>query len=167
MHAVMNLLIVYGLLRYFKWNLCVGSLPNPTGALPVFHHSILCAKSVIQAQSGKESTWYALHNSLSNVTFPWAMHMPCINNHHAGHYQLEMVFVHACLPRLQWVAHCMDLTAFSCFCSKIGLFSNTCTVISTWQNFHVKIFSWTPIKVYLHKHLAHEYFHTQKFLDLQ
>ena len=131
MHAVMYLLIVYGLLRYFKWNLCHGSLPNPTGPLPVVHHSILRTKGVIQARSSKESMWYALHNSLSNVAFPRAIHMPCINIHHAGRYQLEIAFVHACLPRLQWVAHCMDLIAFSCFYSKICLFSNTCTVIST------------------------------------
>ena len=55
------------------------------------------------------------HNSLSNV----AIHIPCVNIHRAGHYQLEMVFMCACLPWLQWVTHRMDLTAFSCFCSKI------------------------------------------------
>ena len=40
-HIVMYLFIVHGLLRYFKKNLHDGSLPNPTGPLPVLHHSIL------------------------------------------------------------------------------------------------------------------------------
>ena len=34
-----------------------------------------------------------VHDSLSNV----AIHMPCINMHLAGQYQLEMVFVHVYL----------------------------------------------------------------------
>ena len=38
MHIVIYLLILHGLLRYFKRNLCDGGLPNPTGRLPVLHH---------------------------------------------------------------------------------------------------------------------------------
>ena len=94
-------------------NLCDGSFPNPTGPLPVFHHSILRAKSKVQAQSDEESTWYTFMQSLSNVAISWAIHMPCINIHHAGHYQLEMVLMRANLPWLQWVTHCMDLPPFT------------------------------------------------------
>ena len=66
-----------------------------------------------------------LYNSLSNVAIPWAIYMPCINRIDcAGHYQLEMVFVCVCLPCLQWVAHCTDLTTFSCFCSEIKKLSS-------------------------------------------
>ena len=43
-----------------------------------------------------------LHNSLSNVAIARDIHMPCINIHPTGRYQLEIVFVHAYL-RLQWV----------------------------------------------------------------
>ena len=68
--------------------------------------------------------------------------------------------------QLQWVTHCMGLTAFSCFCSKIK--SYACTVISTWQSFLLlKHFHGAPMKIYLHEHLTHEYFHTRKFPDLQ
>ena len=38
-----------------------------------------------------------LRNSLANVAIPRAIHMPCINIHYAGHYQLEMVFMSAYL----------------------------------------------------------------------
>ena len=77
-----------------------------------------------------------LRNSLSNVAIPRAIHMPCINIHYGGHYQLEMVFVSTYL-RLQWVTHCMDLTTFSCSVNKEvyvannHLIGDACTVIST------------------------------------
>ena len=38
-HVAVYLLIVYGLLRYFKQNSRDGSLLNPTGLLLVFHHT--------------------------------------------------------------------------------------------------------------------------------
>ena len=48
-HVVVYLLIiVYGLLRYFKWNSRGGGLLNPTGPLPVFHH-----RSYYKAQKAK------------------------------------------------------------------------------------------------------------------
>ena len=54
---VIYLLIVYGLLRYFKRNSRDSGLLNPTGPLPIVpSQAILCAKSQIQAQSDKEST---------------------------------------------------------------------------------------------------------------
>ena len=92
-----------------------------------------------------------LCNSLSNVAIPQAIHMPCINIHYAGHYQLEMVFVSAYL-RLQWVTHFMDLTAFSCspnkevYVANNHLIGDTCTLISTWQNLHAKILSWGTLE---------------------
>ena len=138
--------IVYGLLRYYKDNLHDGSLPNPTRPLPVFHHRPSYAQNTKSKLSLiKNPCDIHVHNSLSNV----AIHMPWINIHHAGRYQLEMVFT---CERLRPIT--MDNTihrsdCISCFCSKIKLYianswliSNTCTVISTWQNFHVKIFPW-------------------------
>ena len=50
-------------------NLHDGSLSNPTGPLPILHHSILRAKSKVQAlQSDEESTQYVFMQSLSNVS---------------------------------------------------------------------------------------------------
>ena len=94
-HIVIYLLIVYGLLRYFKQNLCDGGLPNPTGPLPVFHHRPSFAqKGKSKLSPIKNPRDMHVHSSLSNV----AIHIPCINIHCAGRYQLEMVFVHARLP---------------------------------------------------------------------
>ena len=58
---------------------------------------------------------YHIHNSLSNVV----IHMPCINIHCTGHYQLEMVFacVHFPLIAMGNTLHGSDY--ISCFCSKI------------------------------------------------
>ena len=42
LHIVIDVLIVYGLLRYFKQKSYDGGLPNPTGLLPVFQQVILC-----------------------------------------------------------------------------------------------------------------------------
>ena len=96
-HIVVYLLIVYELLRYFKQNLHDGGLLNSTGPLPVFHHTpLLCAKNEVQAQTSiKNPHDRHVHNSLSNVL----IHMPCVNIHHAGHYQLKIVFLQldACL----------------------------------------------------------------------
>ena len=93
-HGVIYLLIVYG---HFKRNLCDGSLPNSTGTLPVFHHR----PPYIQILNSKLSPIknpcdIHVHNSFLNV----AIHMPCINIHHAGHYQLEMVIAHTRLPAI-------------------------------------------------------------------
>ena len=90
-HVVVYLLIIYGLLRYFKRNLHDGGLFNLTGTLPVFHHS---GPSYAQKEKSKLSPIKNprdrhVHNSLSNVV----IHMPCFNIHRAGHYQLEMVFL--------------------------------------------------------------------------
>ena len=68
MHVVIYLLIVYGWLRYFKQNLRDGSLPNPTGPLPVFHHSasyMQKAKSKLNLINNPCDMH--VHNSLSNV----------------------------------------------------------------------------------------------------
>ena len=88
------LLIVYGLLRYFKLNSRDGGLPNPTGLLcvPVFH---LKHKSKVQTQSDKNSRNMHVHNSLLNV----AIHIPCINIYHTGYYQLEIVFALCANPQ--------------------------------------------------------------------
>ena len=107
MHVVVYLLIVYGLLRYFKQNSRDGGLLNPAGPVHYpyqFHHR----QSYAQKAKSKHSPIKNLrdrhvHNSLSNVV---------INIHCAGHYQLEMVFLRARLRT-------SDLTVLSCFCSKI------------------------------------------------
>ena len=97
-HVVVYLLIVYGLLRYFKQNSRDGGLLNPTGPLPVLHHS---GPSYVQKAKSKFSPiknphGRHVHNSLSNVV----IHIPCVNIHCAGHYLLELVFLQldACLP---------------------------------------------------------------------
>ena len=59
---VIYMLIVYGLLRYFKGNTHDSGLLNPTSPLPVFHHR----PSYAQKQSPCKL--------LSNVV----IHMPCI-----------------------------------------------------------------------------------------
>ena len=89
------LLIVDGLLRYFKQNLCDDGLLNSIGPLPIFYHR----PSYMQKVKSKLSPIKNPHdrhvcNSLSDVV----IHMPCVNIHCAGNYQLEMVFLHACLP---------------------------------------------------------------------
>ena len=97
--VVVYLLIVYGLLRYFKRHSRDGGLLNPIGPrigpLPVFHHR----PSYAQKTKSKLSPINNLrdrhvYNSLSNVV----IHMPYVNNHRAGHYQLEIVFLRARLP---------------------------------------------------------------------
>ena len=107
-YVVIYLLIVYRILRYFKRNSGDGGLLNPTGPLSVFRPSqaILCAaKNEVQAQRTpiKNPRDRHVHNSLSNVV----IHMPCINIHRAGHYQLEMVPCNwmCAYLRLQWITH--------------------------------------------------------------
>ena len=83
----------------------------------VFHHRpsyLQKAKSKLSLRVINQHNMH-LHNSLSTVAILRAL--PCINIHRAGHYQLEMVIVHAYL-RSQWVTHCTDLTAFSCSTNK-------------------------------------------------
>ena len=78
------------MLRYFKQNSCDGSLPNPTGPLPIFHHRPFYtqeSKSKLSLIENPHDMY--IHNSLSKV----AIHMPYINIHHIVRYQLEMVFV--------------------------------------------------------------------------
>ena len=74
MHVVIYLLIVYGLLRYFKRNSCdSGLLINLTGPLPVFHHRrsyTQKAKSKLSPIRNPRDRY--VHNSLSNVV----IHMP-------------------------------------------------------------------------------------------
>ena len=94
-HVVIYLLIVYGLLRYFKRNLRDSGLLNPTGPLPVFHHRPSYAQKAQSKLSPiKNPHDRHVHNSLSNVV----IHMPCVNIHRAGHYQLEIVFLRVRLP---------------------------------------------------------------------
>ena len=91
-HVVVYLLIVYGLLRYFKRNSRDSGLLNPTGLNPVFHHRPSYAQKAKSKLSPiKNPRDRHVHNSLSNVV----IHMPCVNTHRAGHYQLQMVFLHA------------------------------------------------------------------------
>ena len=94
MHIV-NYLIVHELLWYFKQNLCDGSLPNPTGPLPVLQNRPSYEHTAnSKLNSIKNPRDMHVHKSLSNV----AIHMLCINMYCAGRYQLEMVFTHAHLP---------------------------------------------------------------------
>ena len=78
--------------KFARWR-----LSNPTGQLPVIHHkaSHLTSREV-QAQSDKNPCDMHMHvpNSPSNI----AIHMPCVDMHCAGHYQLEMVFTCVHLP---------------------------------------------------------------------
>ena len=97
-HIVIYLLILDGLLRYFKQNSCYGGLPNRTGLLPVFHHRLSCyAQTALSKLSLIKNPHDMLVNSsLSNA----AVHMCSANIHHVGRYQLEMAFAHACLPSI-------------------------------------------------------------------
>ena len=65
---VIDVLIGYGLLRYFKQNSYDGGLPNPTGPLPVFHHR---PSYVYKGKSKwsliKDPHDIHVHNSLSNI----------------------------------------------------------------------------------------------------
>ena len=92
MYVVFYLLIVYGLLRYLKQNSCDRGLLNPTGPLPVIpSQAILRAKAKSKFSPIKNLRDRHVHNSLLSVV----IHMPCVNIHRAGDYQLEMVFLHA------------------------------------------------------------------------
>ena len=135
-HVVIYLLTVYGLLRYFKQNSHDSSLLNPTGPLPVFHHRPSYVQKVkFKLSPIKNPRYRHVHNSLSNVV----IHMPCINIHRAGHYQLEMVFLRVRLPR---IAMGNTLHGFDCiqlflqqnkeaYVANSCLIGDTCTVIST------------------------------------
>ena len=123
---------------------CLIPLDHYHYSITAHSQAILHVNSKVQAQSQKESMWYAFMQQPLKCSHAHALcqHPSCI--HHAGHYQLEMVFVHGCLPQLQLVTHCIDLTAFSCFCSIIKrhtyvsnnhLISETCTVILTLAKF--------------------------------
>ena len=104
-HVMIYLLIVYGLLRYFKChyrNSHDGSLPNLTGPLPIFHHR----PSYMQKAMPKLILIKNPHDCI---------HMPCVNIHRSGRWKW-FLHVHT---YLQLLTHCMDLTAFSCLCSKI------------------------------------------------
>ena len=75
-HIVIYLLIVHGLLRYFKRNSHDGDLPNPTGPLPIFPNRLSythTAKSKLS--SIKNPRDMRVHNSPSNV----AIHMLCLH----------------------------------------------------------------------------------------
>ena len=56
-----------------------------------------------------------VHNSLSNV----AIHIPCINIHCVGHYQLEMVFACAHFPPVVMGSTLHESDYISCFYSKL------------------------------------------------
>ena len=70
----------------------------PLGHYPVFHNRPSYAQEAKSKLSVIKNLCYRyIHNNLSNVV----IHMPCINIHHhdrAGHYQLEMIFLHAYVP---------------------------------------------------------------------
>ena len=81
MHIVVYLLIIYGLLRYFKQNLRDGSLLNPTGLLLIFHHTPTYAQKTKSKLSPiKNPHDRHVHNSFSNIV----IHLPCVNIHRAG-----------------------------------------------------------------------------------
>ena len=98
----------------FAWR--VGGLSNPSGPLPIFHHTPSYAQTTkSKLGPSKNPNDMHIHDSLWNV----ATHMPCAKIHRIRHYRLEIVFVraHICTHfRLQWVM----ITAFSCLCSKIN-----------------------------------------------
>ena len=119
-HIVIYLLIVYhyGLLRYLRRNSRDSGLLNLTGPLPVFHHR----RSYAQKAKSKLSTIRKprdrhAHNSLSNVV----IHMPhlALTSIVQGIINWKWFFCMFAYLGLQWVTHCTDLTAISCFCSKI------------------------------------------------
>ena len=82
MHVVVYLLIVYGLLRYFKRNSCDSGLLNLTRPLPVFRHHrpsyVQKAKSKLSPIKNPCDKY--VHNNRSNVV----SHMHCVNIHCAG-----------------------------------------------------------------------------------
>ena len=68
-HSVLFVNCIHnGLLRYFKQNSCDGSLLNPTGPLPIFHHRPSYTQNVKSKLSLIKNLrdWH-VHNSLSNV----------------------------------------------------------------------------------------------------
>ena len=82
-NAVIYLLIVYGLLRYFKQNQHNDGLFKPTGPLSIFHHKPSWhEKAKFKLSLIKNPRDVLAHNSLSKV----AITMPCITIHCAGHY---------------------------------------------------------------------------------
>ena len=110
---------------YFKQNLRDGSLPIPTKPLPVFHDRPSHPNCKVQAQPDKESMWYAcIHHGLSNV----AIYMPCVNMHHAGYYQLEMIFEHV---HISPIAMSNILHGSDCLCSKIDIYVANSGLISS------------------------------------
>ena len=81
LHVAIYLLIVYGLLRYFKRNSHDSGMLNPTGPLSVFHHRPSYAqKAKFKPSPIKNSHDRHVHNSFSNVV----IHMPCVNIHCVG-----------------------------------------------------------------------------------
>ena len=116
---IIYLITVYGLLDISRKNLRDGSLHNPTEPLPVFHDRPSHPKCKVQAQPDKESMWYAcIQHGLSNVS----IYMPCINMHHAGYYQLEMIFEHV---HISPIAMSNILHGSDCLCSKIEVYVAT------------------------------------------
>ena len=95
-HIVIYMLIVDGLLRYFKQNSCDGGLPNPTGPLPVFHHRLSSYVQTLMSKLSSIKNPHDMHinNSLSNIS----IHMCYVNIHCMERYQLEMAFAPECLP---------------------------------------------------------------------
>ena len=75
-----------------------------------------------------------------------------------------------------WRCHACNLTAFSCLCSTrwkivaiaklLAVINNTCKIISNLAILVLEYFHGSSMKIYLHKHLTHKYFHTRKFRDL-
>ena len=120
-HVVIYLVIVYGLLtppEVIQQTLHDGGLPDLTGPLlPIFHHRPSYKPGTKSKLSPIENLHivYACTQQSLNV----AVHMSCVNMHCIGRYQLEVVLHFWAYLWLQWVIHCMYLTAFTCLCSKV------------------------------------------------
>ena len=116
-HVVIYLLIVYGLLRYFRRNSCDSGLFNPSGPLPVSHHRPSCAQKAKSKLSPIKNPHYRyVHNSLSQMQSFTCLALTSIVQDMIKWKWFSCVRAYL---RLQWVTYCTDLTAFSCFCSKI------------------------------------------------
>ena len=119
-YIVVYLLTVYGLVKYFKRNSRDGGLLNPTGTLPVSHHR----PSYAQKAKSNLSPIKNPRDRLGTYTTASQMQsFTCLALTSIVQGIINWKWF-SCLRRLtsdcnQWVTHCTDLTAFSCFCSKI------------------------------------------------
>ena len=95
--------------------------------------------------------------------------------HCAEIINLEMVFMHVHIPPITIgnVLHGFDYIYLSLWQNIEVYLANSCLISNTWTVFQLdkifvlKYFCGAPTKIYLHKHLTHEYFMHEKFFDLQ